>query len=77
MGEVRLNGGKSGQMVFQTRAGLQNHAIGWLRTGCSSLGGGSMVRFSRVGGYLGNVGLHRMQYCFRWKMGLHESPQLK
>ena len=44
-GGVCLNGGKSGQMAFQTRAYLQNHAIGWLQRGCSSLGGGTVVRF--------------------------------
>jgi len=27
-------------MAFQTRADLQNQAIGWLRKGYSSLGGG-------------------------------------
>ncbi len=47
-GGVCLNGGKSGQMAFRTRAGLQNHAIGWLRKGCGSLGGGTAVRFSRI-----------------------------
>jgi hypothetical protein len=30
-GGVCLNGGKFGQMAFQTRADLQNQAIGWLR----------------------------------------------
>ncbi len=33
-GGVCLNGGKSGQMAFQTRADLQIQAIGWLRKGC-------------------------------------------
>ena len=45
---VCLNGGKSGQMAFQTRADLQNHAIGWLQSGCSSLGGGTVIRFPRI-----------------------------
>ena len=45
-GRVCLHGGKFGQMAFQTRADLQNQAIGWLRKGCSSLGGGMAVRFS-------------------------------
>ena len=42
-GGVCLNDGKSGQMAFLTRADLQNQAIGWLRQGCSSLGGGTAV----------------------------------
>ncbi len=44
---VCLNGGKSGQMAFQPRADLQNQAIGWLRKGCRSLGGGTVARFPR------------------------------
>ena len=47
-GGACLNGGKSGQMAFQTRADLQNQAIGWLRKGCRSLGGGTVVRFPRI-----------------------------
>jgi hypothetical protein len=43
---MRLNGGKSQQMVFQARANLQNQAIGWLPKGCSSYGSGMVVRFS-------------------------------
>ncbi len=35
------------QMAFQTRTDLQNQAIGWLRKGCRSLGGGTVVRFPR------------------------------
>ena len=35
-------------MAFRTRADLQNQAIGWLRKGYSSLGGGTVVRFPRV-----------------------------
>ncbi len=44
-GGVCLDDGKSGQMAIQTRADLQNQAIGWLRKGWSSLGGGVVVRF--------------------------------
>jgi hypothetical protein len=33
------------QLAFQTRVKLQNQAIGWLRKGCNSLGGGTVVRF--------------------------------
>ena len=47
-GGVRLNGGKSGHMVFQTRADLQNQAIGWLPKGGSSHGSGRVVRFSQI-----------------------------
>ena len=35
-------------MAFRTRADLQNQAIGWLRKGYSSLGGGTVVRFPRI-----------------------------
>ncbi len=44
-----MNGGKSGQMAFQTRADLQYQAIGWLRKGCSSLGGGTWYDFPEFG----------------------------
>ncbi len=47
-GKVCLYGGKSGQLAFRTRAAPQNQAIGWLRKGYSSLGGGTVVRFSRI-----------------------------
>ena len=47
-GGVRLNVRKSEQMVFQTRADLQNQAIGRLPKGCSSYGSGMVVRFSRI-----------------------------
>ncbi len=32
-------------MAFQKRTDLQNQGIGWLRKGCRSLGGGSVVWF--------------------------------
>ncbi len=32
-------------MAFQTRADLQNQAIGWLQRGYTSLGGGTVVQF--------------------------------
>ena len=35
-------------MAFQARADYQNHAIGWLHRGYSSLGGGKVVRFPRI-----------------------------
>ncbi len=44
-GKVCLDDGKSGQMAFQARPDLQNRAIGWLRKVCSSLGGGTVLRF--------------------------------
>jgi hypothetical protein len=56
-GGVCLHGGKSGQMAFQPRADLQNQAIGWLRKGYRSLGGGTVIRFLWIWGCLGNVGL--------------------
>jgi len=52
-GGVCLNGGKSGRMAFQTRADLQNRAIGWLLKECSSLGGGTAVRSPRIWGLSG------------------------
>jgi hypothetical protein len=45
MGKVRLNGGKSGKMAPQTRAGLQNQAIGWMRRKLCSLDGRKVVQF--------------------------------
>ena len=44
-GGVCPDGGKSGRMAFRPRADLQNQATGWLRKGCSSLGGGTVIRF--------------------------------
>ncbi len=35
-------------MAFQARADYQNHAIGWLQRGYSALGGGNVVRCSRI-----------------------------
>ncbi len=64
MGEVRLNGGKSGQMAFQTRASLQNQAIGWLRKGCSSLGGGTLVQFPRIWRASGECRIKSNDYRF-------------
>ncbi len=61
MGEVRLDGGESGQMAFQARADCQNHAIGWLQRGYSSLGGGTLVQFHEFGCHLGNVGRYEQQ----------------
>ena len=55
-GEVCLNGEKSDRMAFPSRANYQNHAIGWLQRGCSSLGVGTVVQFPRLESHLGNVG---------------------
>ena len=44
-GGVCLDGEKNDRMAFQARADYQNQAIGWLRKGCSSLGGGTVVQF--------------------------------
>ena len=35
-----LDGEKNDRVAFQARADYQNHAIGWLHRGYSSLGGG-------------------------------------
>ena len=48
MGEVCLDGEKNDRMAFQARADRQNHAIGLLQRGYSSLGGGTVVRFPRI-----------------------------
>ncbi len=54
-GKSRLNGGKSGKMAFQARAGYQNHAIGCLR-GITVPSVVKMVWSPQTGGHLGNVG---------------------
>ncbi len=51
----RNRSGKSGRVVVQTRYDLQNQAIGWLRKGCRSFGGGTAVNYFDLGGYLGIV----------------------
>ncbi len=38
-----LDGGKYGPMAFQTRAGLEDHAIGWLRRKFGSIDGCTVV----------------------------------
>ena len=43
--------------AFQTRADLQNQAMGWLRMECDSLGGGTVVRFSQNWGSSGECRL--------------------
>ena len=43
-----LDGEKNDRVAFQARADYQNHAIGWLQRGYSSLGGGKVVRFPRI-----------------------------
>ena len=47
-GEVCLDGEKNDRVAFQARADYQNHAIGWLHRGYSSLGGGKVIRFPRI-----------------------------
>jgi hypothetical protein len=56
-GGVCLNGGKSGQMAFQSRADLQNRAIGWLRKDRVPLAVDQWYDFHEFGCHLGNVGL--------------------
>ncbi len=48
MGEVCLDGEKNDRTAFQARVDYQNHAIGWLQRGYSSLGGGKVVQFPRI-----------------------------
>ncbi len=55
-GGVCLNGGKSGQMAFRTRADLQNQALGWLRKDGVPLAVGRWYGFCNPGSHLGNVG---------------------
>ena len=43
-----LDGEKNDRVAFQARADYQNHAIGWLHRGYSSLGGGKVVRIPRI-----------------------------
>ena len=46
-GEVRLDDKRNDQMAFHALADYQNHVIGWLQRGYSSLGDGAVVRFPR------------------------------
>ncbi len=55
-GGVCLNGGKSGQMAFQTRTDLQNRAIGWLRKDGVPLAVDQWYDVHEFGWHLGNVG---------------------
>ena len=57
MGEVRLNGGKSGKMAFQTRAGLPNQAIDCCGESSVPSTVARWYSFPEFAGYLGNVGL--------------------
>ena len=43
-----LDGEKNDRVAFQAPADYQNHAIGWLHRGYSSLGGGKVVRIPRI-----------------------------
>ncbi len=47
-GGVCLDGEKNDRKAFQARADYQNHAIGWLQRGYSTLGGGKVVQFPRI-----------------------------
>ena len=55
-GEVCLDGEKNDRVAFQARADYQNHAIGWLHRGYSSLAVGKWCDFHEFGWYMGNVG---------------------
>ena len=52
-----LDGEKNDRVAFQARADYQNHAIGWLHRGYSSLAVGKWYDFHEFGWYMGNVGL--------------------
>ena len=66
-----LDGEKNDRVAFQARADYQNHAIGWLHRGYSSLGGGKVVRIPRIWMAYGECRLRvvvtgRLQFeCFR------------
>ena len=51
-----LDGEKNDRVAFQARADYQNHAIGWLHRGYSSLAVGKWYDFHEFGWYMGNVG---------------------
>ena len=65
-GEVCLKGEKNDQMAFQSRADLQNHAIGWLQRGYGSLGGGALVRFPRIWGLSGKCRIRTVVEILRF-----------
>ena len=62
-GEVCLDGEKNDRVAFQARADYQNHAIGWLHRGYSSLGGGKVVRIPRIWMVYGEC---RMKNVVNW-----------
>ena len=51
-----LDGEKNDRVAFQARADYQNHAIGWLHRGYSSLAVGKWYDFHEFGWYMGDVG---------------------
>ena len=60
-----LDGEKNDRVAFQARADYQNHAIGWLHRGYSSLGGGKVVRFPRIWVVYGECRLTDLQHPWR------------
>ncbi len=63
-GGLCLDGEKNDRMAFQARADHQNHAIGWLPRGYSSLGGGTDVRFPRIWGLSGTCRISGLRCQF-------------
>jgi hypothetical protein len=56
IGVACLDDGKFGQMGFQQRQNHQIGAVGWPQSEISSVGGGVVYDWLRIGGHLGNVG---------------------
>ena len=76
-----LDGEKNDRVAFQARADYQNHAIGWLHRGYSSLGGGKVVRFPRIWMVYGECRLKRDlsagHYVYFWADGIHVQARLE
>ena len=70
--DSRTGGEKNDRVAFQARADYQNHAIGWLHRGYSSLGGGKVASFQEFGWYMGNVIEVKTVKVYRWT----EPPQI-
>ncbi len=54
-----------GRKGGKARADYQNHAIGWLQMGYSSLGGGKAVQFPGIWMSSGECRMVPRHYCFR------------
>ena len=65
-----LDGEKNDRVAFQARADYQNHAIGWLHRGYSSLAVGKWYDFHEFGWYMGNVGFIKLAHRRSFWLGL-------